>query len=120
MKSLSDRVTQAVNASGKSASAIAREIGVTPEAVLQWMNGPTKNLRNDNLFRLADATGFSARWIGTGEGSAIDRYSDSRIQHALACMERMTEADLTTYARMGDAFLLTPANHGEFAVKREQ
>jgi len=31
-------------------------------------NGNTKNLRMENLFAVADATNFSAKWIALGKG----------------------------------------------------
>lgn len=67
MSTLSERVTKAIRESGHSASSAARVIGCSPEAVIQWMNGPTKNLKGEFLFALADLTGFEARWIATGK-----------------------------------------------------
>ena len=67
MSTPSDRVTKAIKESGHSATSAAKEIGCTPEAVIQWMNGPTKNLKGDFLFALADLTGFEARWLATGK-----------------------------------------------------
>ena len=68
MKLLADRVKYAIHESEQTPSSVARKIGCTPAAVLQWISGDTKNIKNDLLFALADATGFEARWIGTGEG----------------------------------------------------
>lgn len=110
MENIHQRVTRAVTASGHTASSVARKIGVSPEAVGQWMKGPTKNLRNENLFALADATGFSARWIGTGQGPEIERYNNAAIQHVLSVMENLPAAEQDKLARMADAFTDPPAN----------
>ncbi len=67
MSTLSDRVSKAIKESGLSATAVAKSLGCSPEAVIQWMNGPTKNLKGEFLFALADLTGYEARWIATGE-----------------------------------------------------
>lgn len=68
MDTMNERVTLAIRTSGLSASEVGRRLGVSPEAVRQWMNGPTKNLRMRYLFGLAKLTGFEAEWLGTGEG----------------------------------------------------
>ena len=68
MRLLSERVRHAIETSGHTPSSVARAIGCTPAAVLQWISGDTKNIKNELLFALADATRFEARWIGTGEG----------------------------------------------------
>ena len=65
---LTGRIQEAIEQSGKSMSAIAREMGVTPEAVRGWKEGisiPSFERLDD----LARATGKSAEWLqlGTGE-----------------------------------------------------
>lgn len=34
----------------------------------KWFNGAVENMSTDNLFKIADLTGFSARWILRKEG----------------------------------------------------
>lgn len=107
MKSLNtvhDRVKHAIEKSGHTATSAARELGCTPEAVLQWMNGTTKNIRPINLFPLADITGYSARWIATGDGPQIERYNNAAIQHVVHVMEHLPASEQEKLARMADAF----------------
>ena len=47
---------------------IAKYCGVSKGAVSQWKKGDVKNLKFENLYRLADITGFSARWLAIEEG----------------------------------------------------
>ena len=68
MKLLSERIHHIVEQTGMSPSFIAKHIGVTASAVLQWESGHTKTIRPEHLFKLADLTGFDPRWIGTGDG----------------------------------------------------
>lgn len=68
MKTRPERIKFAIEESGNNPTSIAKAVGCTAAAVQQWINGDTKNLKNDLLFKLADATGFEARWIATGEG----------------------------------------------------
>lgn len=111
MTTLHERVARAIKESGHNPSSVAREIGVSAEAVLQWVNGPTKNLRNDNLFALADVTGFSARWIGTGEGPQVECYSSAAIKHVVQVMENLPADEQAKLSRMADAFQGPPASN---------
>ena len=110
LQTLAERVAKAINACGKTPSGIAREIGVSPAAVYQWIQGGIKDLRNDNLFALADATGFSARWLGTGDGPMVDCYGNAAVKHVLKVMESLPPTEQTKLARMADAFTDPPAN----------
>ena len=88
MSTLSERVKRAIKESGHNATSAAKEIGCTPEAVLQWINGPTKNLKGEFLFALADLTGFEARWIATGELPERTADQDKRKASLLAYFEQ--------------------------------
>ena len=68
MSTRAERITAAIDSTGLSDAEIARRIGCERPAVAQWKTGATKDLKNDNLFALADLTGYEARWIATGEG----------------------------------------------------
>lgn len=52
---------------------LARAAGVSISAVMQWESNKTKNLKLDNLFKIADALGVEARWLGTGEGNKLKK-----------------------------------------------
>lgn len=110
MKTLHERVTRAITKSGHTASSAAKKLDVSPEAVLQWMSGATKNIRPTNLFALSDITGFSARWIATGEGHEIDVYKTEPILHVMEVMEHLTPADQYRLSRMADAFVDQASN----------
>lgn len=64
----SGRIAYVLEATGHTPSSMARLLGCAPAAVYQWLNGSTKNLKEVFLWRLADITGFEARWISLGEG----------------------------------------------------
>jgi len=112
MKALHERVTHAITQSGHYASSVARELKISPEAVLMWMDGTTKTIKSENIFRLADVTGFAARWLATGEGPQIDGYRNPVIQHVVHVMENLPSDEQTKLARMADAFA-GPATNDE-------
>jgi len=68
MTTLADRINQIMQETGYTLQQLGDMAGVTLQAVAQWRTGQTSNIRMENLFRLADRCGYSARWIATGEG----------------------------------------------------
>ncbi|MCY1291225.1 Peptidase S24-like protein [compost metagenome] len=63
-----ERISRAIQLSGKRKRDIADECGVAPSAITQWINGETKALKAESVFALAKATGFRAEWLATGAG----------------------------------------------------
>jgi transcriptional regulator with XRE-family HTH domain len=104
MRLLSERVRHAIEQSGHTPSSVARAIGCTPAAVLQWVSGDTKNIKNDLLFALADATKFEARWIGTGDGppqsaAQMNHRAAELLNNYARCDERGRSTILTVAER---------------------
>ncbi len=88
LSTLGGRVAHVVRSSTSPIEAIAARMGISKQAIYQWIDGRTKNIRNEHLFPFADITGFSPRWIATGEGpQKPPRYDDHRVQHILKVME---------------------------------
>ncbi|WP_069086579.1 LexA family transcriptional regulator [Pseudomonas sp. TCU-HL1] len=63
-----ERISRAIQLSGKRKREIADECGVAPSAITQWINGETKALKAESVFALAKATGFRAEWLANGTG----------------------------------------------------
>jgi len=68
-----ERLKEARLAADLSKSELAREIGVSPQAVGLWEKGETKNLKNDHLFALEKVTGYSAKWLSDGKGDKFSK-----------------------------------------------
>lgn len=64
---LTERIRIAIDESGKSMSAIAREIGVSPQAVRAYREG-ISSPSMDRLDALAKATGKTSEWLHLGIG----------------------------------------------------
>lgn len=79
-----ERIAKAIKHSKKLKKDIARECGVTPSAVTQWITGDSKSMRPENLFALAQATGVSAEWLANGTGEMIAATSgfDANVEPA--------------------------------------
>ena len=65
---LTERIRTAIDESGKSMSAIAREMGITPQAVRAYKEG-ISSPSMDRLDALAKATGKSSEWMHLGIGA---------------------------------------------------
>lgn len=84
------RIGFVIEKSGHNPASIARLLGCKPAAVYQWLDGSTKNLKEHLLWKLADITGYEARWISTGEGPQRQKkHMDARIAHAIEVMESL-------------------------------
>lgn len=50
-------------------SELAQTVGVSPAAISQWINGQSRNIKNETLQKVADALNVSISWLITGKGS---------------------------------------------------
>lgn len=67
----SERIREAIAASGKTQSALAAEMGVSASAVAQYLSGNVKSMRAETAALFETATGYSATWIVTGKGPKV-------------------------------------------------
>ena len=68
MSLLENRIYEARQESGISASNLARMVGVTSAAVSRWEKGLVKNLRMEHLFTIARLLDVNPEWLATGRG----------------------------------------------------
>ncbi len=68
MTTIGQRVQIAMESAGLNQPELARRIGISKQAVSAIISGSTKQPNPVNLFEIADATGFEARWLATGKG----------------------------------------------------
>lgn len=108
-KTPSDRVAFAIEHSGKTLEEIAEKLGCTHATLSQWQTGMTNvaNAKAGLLYKFAELTGTDVRWILTGQGPAISRYTltseMSRLGAALRAMERKAPQQVETIVRMVEA-----------------
>lgn len=65
---LEQRIAKAMELSGASPARLAKVCGISAAAVTKWTRGRTSNLKNEHLFKVADACQVDPRWLGTGAG----------------------------------------------------
>ena len=78
---LHDRITEAREAAGLSKSELARRMGLSRASVSAWETGAVKNLKNEHLFTLSEITGYSAKWIATGEGEKKRSVASAKVAY---------------------------------------
>ncbi|MDP1535870.1 MAG: helix-turn-helix transcriptional regulator [Burkholderiales bacterium] len=66
--SIATRIRTAMTACGmKSVAELGRRIGLPRQTVHRWINGDTKNMTHENLYKVADALQVRARWLAVGD-----------------------------------------------------
>lgn len=66
LMTLSQRIARAIGEI--PVKEVARALGIGHSAIYPWLKGDTKNLKMENLFALAELTGYSAKWIAIEKG----------------------------------------------------
>lgn len=108
MNTLENRIAHVLSHYDGRQSALAKRVGVSKSTISQWKDGSIKNIRPENLFKLAKVTGFSAEWIGTGEGLS-DQYTTERLVRDVEfIMYLMKLADTPEKAYNARALILAP------------
>ena len=65
---LSERLTEALDAKGATKAELARACRVKPPSVSDWFSGKTKVLKADTLLAAASFLNVSPCWLSTGHG----------------------------------------------------
>lgn len=78
---MSERITEARESLGLNKSELARRLGVSRATVTAWEVGAVHNLKHEHLFELSKLTGFSARWLATGEGPKKGQSVTTTVAH---------------------------------------
>jgi len=81
------RIEYAITQAGYNPNSIAAELHISASAIYQWLDGTTKNIKEDLLWKLADLTGFEARWLSQGTGPMRIERSVKHAQSVLLGME---------------------------------
>lgn len=68
VNNLASRITQARKDAGLSKSELARRVGVSNPTVTDWESGKIKELKGQNLSKLAQILNLSPDWLATGKG----------------------------------------------------
>lgn len=76
-----ERITEARESVGLNKSELARRLGVSRASVTAWETGAVSNLKHEHLFELSSITGYSAKWLATGEGDKKRKIASARFAY---------------------------------------
>ena len=68
MKTLAERVREAISAKGCSITELAIASGVKPPSVSDWLSGKTKTLKSATALRASRFLGVNVTWLAEGAG----------------------------------------------------
>ena len=106
-KSIAARIRTAMAACGmKSVAELGRRIGLPRQTVHRWINGDTKNMTHENLYKVADALQVRARWLAVGDTAPaqID-LGDGDVVGLIRTYESMPEAAREQWLAIGRTHL---------------
>ena len=95
-----ERIAKAIATSGKRKSEIAAACGVSASAVTQWVSGESKSMKPENIYALAKATGFHAKWLAIGEGPEQDGHAEANV-HLVAQPNMMYRYPVISWVAAG-------------------
>lgn len=106
-KSIAARIRTAMAACGmKSVAELGRRIGLPRQTVHRWINGDTKNMTHENLYKVADALQVRARWLAVGDTAPaqID-LGDGDVVGLIRTYESMSETAREQWLAIGRTLL---------------
>lgn len=65
------RIKELLNERGMAPAELSRKTGISKAAVSLWLKGETKELKGDNLIKVAQLFGVNAKWLQSGEGEKL-------------------------------------------------
>ncbi len=115
--SIASRIRTAMTACGmKSVAELGRRIGLPRQTVHRWINGDTKNMTHENLYKVADVLQVRARWLAVGDTSPVQiDLGEGDVVGLIKTYEAMTPAAREQWLAIGRT-LLSMHNVGKATI----
>lgn len=102
---LSQRIIEAMDASGVSVREVATACKISYQAVRKWRISETLSLDGNHLVALAKLTGYETEWLMTEKGPKIRTYATNAPQTlTLKAMQKMPEDEQYKIPAVVDLF----------------
>lgn len=88
---LKQRLADAMDRAGKDVAALARDMGLSYQAVRKWTDGKTVELTASNNSKLAKLLNVDPDWLATGEGSMDCSQATGEAARLLRELEKYPE-----------------------------
>ena len=112
--SIASRIRTAMAACGmKSVAELGRRIGLPRQTVHRWINGDTKNMTHENLYKVADALQVRARWLAVGDNAPAQLdLADGDVVGLIRIYEALPPAGREQWLAIGRTLLAISAGRG--------
>lgn len=112
--SIATRIRMAMAACGmKSVAELGRRIGLPRQTVHRWINGDTKNMTHENLYKVADALQVRARWLAVGDTAPAQvDLADGDVVGLIKTYEAMPPAARDQWLAIGRTLLAMHVGKG--------
>jgi transcriptional regulator with XRE-family HTH domain len=112
--SIASRIRMAMAACGmKSVAELGRRIGLPRQTVHRWINGDTKNMTHENLYKVADALQVRARWLAVGDTAPAQvDLADGDVVGLIKTYEAMPPAARDQWLAIGRTLLAMHVGKG--------
>lgn len=113
--SIAARIRASMSGCGvRSVAELGRRIGLPRQTVHRWINGDTRNMTHENLYKVADALQVRARWLALGDTTttSID-LADGDVVGLVKTYESMPQAARDQWLAIGRTLLtMQTSNNG--------
>jgi transcriptional regulator with XRE-family HTH domain len=108
METTAERIYSAARAAGVQPRAMRRTLaeicGITPQAVRDWEEGKTKNIKHEHLTALAHHFNVSVHWLVTGEPEPpLERESAAEFQKVWKLWQNLNPDQRDAFVRMAES-----------------
>lgn len=112
--SIASRIRMAMATCGmKSVAELGRRIGLPRQTVHRWINGDTKNMTHENLYKVADALQVRARWLAVGDTAPAQvDLADGDVVGLIKTYEAMPPAARDQWLAIGRTLLAMHVGKG--------
>lgn len=119
--SIASRIRTAMVTCGlRSVAELGRRIGLPRQTVHRWINGDTRNMTHENLYKVADALQVRARWLALGDTASTPiELDDGDVLGLIKTYEAMPPAARDQWLAIGRTLLTMQAGGPATAVETQ-
>lgn len=98
---------EALRISGKTRVELAKEVGISPVTIHNWLTGKVQGMRGSTAARFEEVTGVRASWVITGQGQKLvvdTRYEGASPAAGMRTLPVLADTALLTWKERPDPY----------------
>jgi phage repressor protein C with HTH and peptisase S24 domain len=108
METVGDRIAYLIKKKGMKQTVLAKKIGVSSQAVNQWISGSVKKISGENIVKLAKALQTTPEWIISGSASKGFEFGSTKTIIDAERVEESPPAPYDPVYSLGDEYVFIP------------